>query len=332
MASAWLDIAVDWENPSGWNIPELLNIIIEAYNERIAITVNNNGVRGSNTMPVLNPILLDTNNDVAPFVVNHNSLNEINTRLEELLTSSQNRTTYLPSDVEYWTVSDFLTEKGLPLNLMPVDFTCEIFNYQWITYWFYILNEMFLLHSFTWDANTSGLYKRSTTMSTFAGAVTAFNSATYSVTGGDDFLNGAYKYNLDTTPSPQQEHDITQTLINSIFIFTRDANNNFFEIDMELRVKLYIQNPTGYSMTWDASSGDVFDLTSQIAWDGVRYTGSNINIPDITPQIDASTLGVPNDTPISFEWACGDNVFGRPTYIHSTDFNDENLISYTPIV
>jgi len=336
MASAWLDIAVDWENPSGWNIAELLNIIIEAYNEREAVTVNNNGVRGSNTMPVLNVIELDTINDIAPFVINHNSLNEINTRLEDLLTKSQNRTTALANDVEYWTVSGFLTEKGLPTDLIPLDFTCEIFDYRWITYWFYILNEMYLLHSYTWDINISGNYKLNTTASDgdFTTAVASFTAAVYDIFGGDggSVFSGVYNYDLDTTPSPEEDHDIRQRRLNSNDVFTRDADNNFFEIPMELRVKLYIKDPVGYSMTWNYADGAIFDLTSQYAWDGIRYRGFDVTMPDIIPQTDASTLGIPDDTLESFIWSVGDNAFDRPTYIYSTDFNDENLISYTPIV
>jgi hypothetical protein len=335
MASAWLDIAVDWEDPGGWSIAELLNIIIEAYNERVSVTVNNNGVRGSNTMPVLTVMALDTNTNSPPFVINHNSLNEINTRLEDLLTKSQNRTTALANDVEYWTVSAFLTEKGLPTDLIPVDFTCEIFDYRWITYWFYILNEMFLLHSYTWDVGISGTYKVNTNASSddFTTAVASFIADAYGSGDGGQVFSGLYNYDLDTTPPPSvEDHDIRQRGLGSAIFRTYDSAAAFFEVALEVRVKLYVKDPVGYAMTWSYADGSVFDISSQFAWDVNGHKGTNIIIPDIVPQTDASTLGIPDDTLVSFIWSVGDNAFNRPTYIYSTDFNDENLISYTAIV
>ena len=335
MASAWLDIAVDWEDPNGWNIPELLNIIIEAYNERKSVTDENNGVRGSNTMPVLTAISLDTNDGLAPFVINHNSLNEINTRLEDLLTNTQNRTTAAADDVEYWTVSGFLTEKGLPTDLIPVDFTCEVFDYRWITYWFYILNEMYLLHSYTWDVNISGTYKVNTNASSddFTTAVASFIADAYGPGDGGQVFSGLYNYDLDTTSPPSvEDHDIRQRGLGSAIFRTYDSAAAFFNIALEVRVQLYIKDPVGYAMIWNYADGSIFDISSQLAWDVNGHKGTNIIIPDIIPQTNANTLSIPDDTLVSFIWSVGDNAFNRPTYIYTTYFNDASLITYTPIV
>ena len=332
MASAWLDIDVDWENPIGGVLPAMIAMIIEAYEERVVIANNNNtGVRGSTITPLLTSINL-----AHPNVLNDELLNEINTRLEDLLTKSQNRTTATPDEVKHWTVDEFLTEKGLPLDLIPEAFNYNVFDPRWLTYWFYILNETFLLYSFTWDDNTSGNYRRnpSDSRDDYATAVAAFIVEPYDTFGGDGgrIFSGLYEYDLDTTPTPEERHDIRQRRLNDTFIRTRDASNALYEIYLEVRLKLYITNPAGYEMTWNYSQGDIFDISSNFIWDGSVYRATDTSIPNIVPQIDASTLGVPDDTKIQFKWACGDNLFERPTYIYTTDLNDVNLISYLPIV
>jgi hypothetical protein len=327
MASAWLDIAVDWENPNGWNIPELLNIIIEAYEERVVLSQNN-----TTTMALLSSISLNTNNGIAPAIVNNISLNEINEKLETLLLESQNRTTESPADFIPWAIDDFLTEKGLPVGLIPADFTCEIFDYRWITYWFYILNETYFMGSKVESYNsTGGEEKKANNKSSFALALSDFATQTYSPTGGT--ISGYYQYFFRSSDSAEF-HTISQYRNNSYNFNTNDKDNLPYEINTETYFLFFGRSdPPNDLMTWNYSDGDAIDVSASFSWNAINedFEATDIALPDIVPTTNSNTLPFTGST-LTYYWNTIDSVTFNHEYRFVSDLNDVNLITYTPIV
>ena len=318
MASAWLDIAVDWENPNGWNIPELINIIVDAYNERKTLSDYN-----TDLMPAFVALLSPSGE-----VLNDDYLADLNSKLEFYLTSTQNISTEIQADYIPWNTVDFLAHKALPANLIPVDFTGDVFNYQWITYWFYILNETNLMgaHEFTTGFGNDGKIVQNGTV--FSTAVSDFVAVAYASIGTAFFGSYNYKTNLGI-----EDHDLSQGELSTHTLSTKDKDNLDYEIPLNTYCEFWkLTAPVGSDlMDWSANDGDIFDITSQVVWSiaNSQYEGVAIRLPTITPLINGSTIADPG----FYRWGTREGGAIRDiTFNHVSDLNDANLITYTPIV
>ena len=317
MASAWLDVAVDWENPNGWNIEQLIGIIIDAYNERLSITQYNSTV----FMPTLAFLPTPTGR-----VINNTYLQEINAVLETFLTTSRNTDPLFIDEHIYWTVDDFLTYKGLPLDLIPADFSSLIFDYRWITYWFYILNETLLLKDTTGRTGT-GDSKESDRQPTFGEAISEFSAAQYSPV--TTYISGHGLYDFFAGSEPEEDyHDIAQGQYTSFNFATKDQNNSLYQMGFSYAYKMYKSSsyPSNL-MTWSYPDGTVFDITSFFVWNAQvgRYEAVDLRFPDVLPLQAAPVTG-------KYKWGTNPTSSNLDTRWISTEFNDENLIAYTPIV
>jgi hypothetical protein len=331
MASAWLDIAVDWEDPKGWNLSELLKILIEAYNERPALSVNNAFV-----MPALLPYVLES-----PQVVDDVFLNNLNDRFELYLLSSQNIKTEVQADYINWTKDEFLTYYSFPLDLIPLDFSCYVFDWRWVTYWFYILNETLLMKTSN-GGNSSSVkkpYKKTQNSETnsYADALASFSAEPYTSENAR-YIVGQYDYRSDYDPNPtiDEDHVISASGVPNYQTTTRDQNLALYPIPLNTYFRFFKNSGVGGSdnMTWNFSEGDILlDITSDSFWTGSSWDNLPVNPPEVTPTIDAKTLyPYPSEAFHPHYWGTSNVLYNGLGSRFVTNLNDENLITYTPIV
>lgn len=304
MASAWLNIAVDWEDSRGWYIPELLDHLMLALTERSLLSVHNNN----------DILLIDTALVVADRVITKELLEDMHGRINTSLFASQNLDDYSLTDFEPWTQADMLAFRGLPSDLFDDGFD-RVFDYRWISYWFYVLQE----------TNTTrlrsmiplgGAFKFGDDESTLALAQASFLAEPYFSSSSDPWFG---RYGYSTNLSSNSFHRLFQTSARFVDIVARDKTDTPFQIPFTVHTQLINRD---LSVTLTHADGSIFDVSSQISWTGTIYRGNNVKLPDI---YSLTSIVLPDGQNGVSLWDT------NSSYHIGLDLNDSLLIDYTPI-